>query len=69
MWNARPLACRYHYSLDDDDLLCQLVNDDAPINVPLLNTNARKAVSLAIQGLQQEAADIRDWFPSDPAVS
>jgi Fe-S-cluster containining protein len=69
VWNARPLACRYHYSLDDDDLLCQLVNDDAPINVPLLNTNARKAVSLAIQGLQQEAADIRDWFPSDPAVS
>ncbi len=68
VWNARPLACRYHYSLDDDDLLCRLVNTDTPVNVPLLNTHARKAVSLAIQGLQQDAADIRDWFPADREV-
>lgn len=69
VWSVRPLACRYYYTLDEHALLCRLVKSETPVEVPWLNTQARRAVSLAIQGLQQEAADIRDWFPADPLES
>jgi hypothetical protein len=33
--------------------------------VPQLNVLAFTAMSWGILGLNQDAADIRDWFPSD----
>jgi Fe-S-cluster containining protein len=62
VWEARPLACRYYYSLDKDNLLCKLIEDGHSVEVPKLNTVANTAVSMLIEGLNQEAADIRDWF-------
>lgn len=62
VWASRPLACRYHYSLDRDNLLCRLIESGESVDVPKLNTVASTALSLAIQGVNQDAADIRDWF-------
>jgi len=65
VWATRPLACRYYYSMDMDDLLCNLLPDQQGVEVPQLNVLAFTAMSWGILGLNQDAADIRDWFPSD----
>ncbi|MDP3519798.1 MAG: YkgJ family cysteine cluster protein [Hydrogenophaga sp.] len=65
VWSARPMACRYYYTLDTDNLLCQLVSDKNGVEVPQLNVLAFTAMSWGILGLNQDAADIRDWFPSE----
>lgn len=65
VWAARPLACRYYYSIDKDDLLCHLLPDKEGVEVPQLNVLAFTAMSWSVLGLSQDAADIRDWFPSD----
>ena len=62
---TRPLACRYYYSMDMDDLLCNLLPDQQGVEVPQLNVLAFTAMSWGILGLNQDVADIRDWFPSD----
>ena len=63
VWRARPLACRYYYSIDKDNLLCHLLPDKQAVEVPQLNVLAFTAMSWRILGLNQDAADIRDWFP------
>jgi hypothetical protein len=48
-----------------DDLLCNLLPDQQGVEVPQLNVLAFTAMSWGILGLNQDVADIRDWFPSD----
>lgn len=65
VWAARPLACRYYYSIDKDNLLCHLLPDKQAVEVPQLNVLAFTVMSWGILGLSQDAADIRDWFPDE----
>jgi len=59
------LACRYHYTIDKDNLLCYLLPDEQAVEVPQFNVLAFTAMSWGILGLNQDAADIRDWFPDE----
>jgi uncharacterized protein len=63
IWEDRPLACRSYFTLDRDNLFCQLTGPDQPVNVPMLNVQVRTAMYWTMLGIQQDAADIRDWFP------
>jgi len=65
VWQVRPLVCRYHYSLDVDDLLCKVVDGQQSTQVPKLNAVANLAVSMSVLGFNQDATDIRDWFPDN----
>lgn len=65
VWSSRPLACRYYYSIDKDNLLCQLLPDKQGVEVPQLNVLAFTAMYWGILGLNQDVADIRDWFPDE----
>lgn len=59
----RPLACRLHFNLDHDALLCQLVEGQA-IPAPYFNATLLKAIAMQVFGLHSPYADIRDWFGS-----
>ena len=59
------LAVDVSYSMDMDDFLCNLLPDQQGVEVPQLNVLAFTAMSWGILGLNQDVADIRDWFPSD----
>jgi Fe-S-cluster containining protein len=63
IYEHRPLACRLHFSLDEDNLLCQPVRD---VEVPMLLLDSRleKAGYLLALGPKQVLADVRDWFPA-----
>lgn len=60
----RPLACRIHYSLDVDALLCELTASK-PLPVPFLNPTDMNLLLLG--ALEPESpdccADIREFFP------
>lgn len=58
----RPLTCRWHLNMDDDDLLCQLVEGDDPPDVPYLDMTAQTIEATACLGLHQTLDDIREWF-------
>ncbi len=62
----RPLECRLLLNLDDDDLLCQLVEGSAT-NVPYLDARQHHVASVAILGQHQDYDDIRNWFPQGRA--
>jgi hypothetical protein len=55
------MACRLLLNLDDDDLLCRLV-DGVEIPVPYANSGQLKTLFLMAQASSQ-LADIRDFFP------
>ena len=57
----RPMACRTHLNLDDDDLLCRLV-PGIKVPVPYADATQLKAFYLAAQP-NAELADIREFFP------
>lgn len=59
---SRPLVCRLLVNLDEDDLLCRLVENNDP-QVPYLNTMQHQAMSVGILGTHQDYDDIRRWFP------
>lgn len=65
IYASRPFACRTHLSLDDDDLLCRLV-DGASIPVPRPDTRLLIGYFLSMQP-SATLADIRDFFPDAPA--
>ncbi len=65
VWASRTLACRYYYSIDKDNLSCQELPDKQGVEVPQLNVLAFTAVYWGILDLNQDVADIRDWFPDD----
>jgi hypothetical protein len=64
IYESRPLACRAHYSVDKDDLLCRLVPPYS-IPVPYLNTSGLTALmfQVSVRGGMPHFADIREWFP------
>lgn len=57
-----PLACRLQLNMDEDDLLCQLVEGEA-VRVPYLNATAHHVAAAMALGVGQPVADIREWFP------
>jgi hypothetical protein len=61
IYEVRPMACRLLLNLDDDDLLCRLV-DGVEIPVPYANSGQLKTLFLMAQASSQ-LADIRDFFP------
>lgn len=62
VYAVRPMSCRLHVSLDDDALLCELV-DGVEVRVPYVDARQPLALSLAAQA-HERLADIRDWFPT-----
>lgn len=56
----RPLACRVHFNLDVDSLLCELL-PDALVPVPYLNLQELHTAYVLIT--HEGLADIRDFFP------
>ncbi len=61
VYAARPMACRLLLNLDDDDLLCRLI-EGTPVPVPYANAGQLRAVYLLAQP-GAELADIRAFFP------
>ena len=62
IYSSRPLQCRLLLNMDEDALLCQLV-EGGTINVPYLNTQEHHVDSVVILGAHQDYDDIRNWFP------
>jgi Fe-S-cluster containining protein len=63
IYESRPLACRIHYSMAGDDLLCQIVPGES-IEVPFFNNMPYLlAMVQALPGQEHRLADIRDFFP------
>jgi len=61
VYDARPLACRVLFNLDDDDLLCRHGAGE-PAEVPYADSRMLRALALAAQP-GETLADIRDFFP------
>ena len=62
IYSSRPLQCRLLLNMDEDALLCQLV-EGGTINVPYLNTQEHHVDAVVILGAHQDYDDIRNWFP------
>lgn len=56
----RPLICRTHLNMDEDPLLCELV-EDASVPVPYANATFIQAAYLGISR-NQRFGDIREFF-------
>lgn len=69
----RPLACRLHFSLADDEGPCRVVDEDGALTglkaVPYLDASRLKAASLCTIGLNHDMADVREWFAPSPGVA
>ena len=63
VFEHRPSACRSHFNLDDDSLLCELHPGEA-IHVPYADKRSVSMVEAAIS--EGKMADIREWFPKPP---
>jgi hypothetical protein len=66
VYEHRPVACRTHLSLNDDDLLCRAipgVSPEAEAAVPRADTRAVWLLHLAAHA-GDVLADIRDFFPT-----
>lgn len=63
IYAIRPFACRVHYSVDSDNLLCKIVPGES-IRAPTLNTLQFTAMHLLSYGdpLSVKYADIREFF-------
>lgn len=59
-YNSRPLACRIHVNLDQDDMLCHLL-PGASVPVPYADKRFIAAEVVA-QFKRTAFADIREWF-------
>ena len=62
IYEHRPMACRQQFNLDDDNLLCKLV-EGGDIPVPYLNQQTAQVAYLMLWGSNSRMADIREWFP------
>lgn len=66
IYEWRPIACRIHYSLDKDDLLCRLSPPNTN-SVPYINTENLIKLTLLVltaDGSFPHFSDIREWFPA-----
>lgn len=61
IYDSRPLPCRLLLNMDEDDLLCQLIEGSAP-QVPYMNSMGHSVAAVAILGEHQDYDDIRNWF-------
>lgn len=62
IYAVRPFVCRTHYSVDADNLLCQLVPGEQ-IRVPYVNTAPfNLAYVRAVREDEMDFFDIRDFF-------
>jgi Fe-S-cluster containining protein len=63
VYEVRPFACRVHYSVDSDNLLCKIIPGES-IRSPTLNTLPLTALNLLCypDPLQIQYADIREFF-------
>lgn len=68
VYDSRPFACRVHYSLDRDNLLCKIIPGEE-IRTPNLDTMKFTMVHMLSYGdpTQVKFADIREFFPSEEA--
>lgn len=64
IYSHRPMVCRSHMNLDQDDLLCRLIPGVA-VPVPYLDTRLLALASIDILGPTQPLADLRQWFPHE----
>lgn len=62
VYMQRPLVCRLLVNLDDDDLLCQLVDEGESPVVPYLNMGHQELRAAILLGSHQLYDDIREWF-------
>lgn len=65
IYSERPAVCRYHLNMDIDDLLCRPVAG-AAVPVPYLDSR-HLAMARVATGGRTAYADIRQWFPREPA--
>ncbi len=67
IYSSRPYACRVHYTMDRDDMLCEIHPGHA-IKAPHLNTTEYEMSYVqALAGdnpLKMQYADIREFFPN-----
>lgn len=68
VYASRPLACRIHYSVDRDNLLCQII-PGTEIRTPTFNAMQFNmlAISLYDDPTTIRFADIREFFPKETA--
>ncbi|MEG1121219.1 MAG: YkgJ family cysteine cluster protein [Citrobacter sp.] len=63
IYEARPFACRVHYTMDVDSLLCQVVPGVTDLTTPLLNNIPMfEALGVVMEEHILKVADVRDWF-------
>lgn len=66
IYEHRPLACRTHFTLDDDATLCD-VTDRQPWPVPYVNTHQWQTIMLQVMSASAndvpKLGDIREFFP------
>jgi Fe-S-cluster containining protein len=62
IYAIRPIACRLHFSLEDDASHCDAASPRSP--VVRLNTVVEHAASIVLLGPRLKVADIRAFFPS-----
>ena len=64
-YEHRPLACRVHFNLDIDPLLCELTPPESS-PVPMFNTREHQFGALLLMGgpsNHNRLGDIREFFP------
>jgi len=65
IYGQRPTVCRLLVNLDDSELLCELV-PNMQVPVPYANSTEIKALFVLLH-LQEDFADVREWFPAGRA--
>jgi Fe-S-cluster containining protein len=64
IYHVRPFACRVHYAVDRDNLLCEIIPPH-PIKQLMINVEQFNMMNLLAVGLDNfHFADIRQFFPS-----
>lgn len=63
IYDHRPMICRAHMNLDQDELLCKLLPGTA-VPVPYLDTRLLTLAAMDILGQGQPIGDLRQWFPA-----
>jgi Fe-S-cluster containining protein len=63
VYASRPFACRTHLTLDDDELLCRLI-EGIDVPVPYADARALWPVHLSAHA-GERLADVREFFPEE----
>jgi uncharacterized protein (DUF2267 family) len=65
IYKHRPIACRVHFTLDRDNLLCRFTEGklNSTPNVDIGQVMNHLAMVIGIETNAADHTDIRDWFP------